>query len=79
MQIFDEMLFSKQLRMMRQKYENLLTLVASRITKSLVKSEVISLGERLSVTSSLTEQVSSDVSELLPTPIPAHKFPPSSS
>ena len=49
-QIFDEMLFSKQLRMMRQNYENLLTLVTPRITKSSVKREAISPGERLSVT-----------------------------
>ena len=33
--------------MMRQKYENLLKLVAPSITKSFVKSEAISLGERV--------------------------------
>ena len=49
MQIFDEMLFYQQLRMTLQKYENLLIMVAPRITKSSVKREAISPGERLSV------------------------------
>ena len=65
--------------MMRQKYENLLTMVAPRITKSLVESEAISLRERLSVACSFTKQVSSDVSELFHTLVPTRKFPPSSS
>ena len=94
MQIFDEMLFNQQFRMMGQKYENLLTLVAPRITKSLVKSEAISLRERLPITCSFTEQVSFVVSELFHTHtllfllfnnsfyltlVPTRKFPPSSS
>ena len=65
--------------MMRQKYENLLTIIAPRITKSSVKSETISFGGRLSVTGSFTKQVSSDVSELFHTLVPTRKFPPSSS
>ena len=55
------------------KYENLLTLVAPQITKSLVKREAVSPGERLPVTCSFTEQVSFVVSELLPTPVPVGK------
>ena len=50
MQVVDEMLFYQQVRMMPQKYETLLALVARRITKSSVKREAISPGERLSVT-----------------------------
>ena len=49
-QFFDEMLFYQQFRMTPQKYEHLLTLVAPRITKSQMKREAISPGERLSVT-----------------------------
>ena len=50
MQVVDEMLFYQQFRMTPQKYETLLALVARRITKSSVKREAISPGERLSVT-----------------------------
>ena len=49
MQIVVEMLFYQQFRKTAQKYKNLLTLLAPRITMSLVKREAISLGERLSV------------------------------
>ena len=49
MQIVVEMLFYQQFRVTAQKYKNLLTLLAPRITMSLVKREATSPGERLSV------------------------------
>ena len=49
MQLVVQTLFYQQFGMMAQKYKNILTLVAPRITMSLVKREAISPGERLSV------------------------------
>ena len=49
MQIVVEMLFYQQFRMTAQRYKNLLTLVAPRITMPLVKRDAISPGEWLSV------------------------------
>ena len=45
-------------RWLKKCNENLLTLVAPQITKSLGKREAVSPGERLPVTCSFTEQVS---------------------
>ena len=45
-------------RWLKKCKENLLTLVAPQITKSLVKREAVLPGERLPITCSFTEQVS---------------------